>query len=59
MKSLPEHLADFLMTQKDKSLLAYRKRCMELWRDAYGDSVVIEVEKLVKSRWLKNDSSGS
>ena len=53
MKSLPEHMADFMLTQKDKSLLAYRKRCMELWREAYGESVVIEVEKLVMERWKK------
>lgn len=50
-RPLPEHLADFLLSQGDPKLKAYRQKCLAYWRATYGEAVVIEVEKLVTKRW--------
>lgn len=49
-KGIEEHLAEFLLTQKGEELRDYRKRCIQLWREHYGDAVAERVKKIVRER---------
>ncbi len=50
-KTLEEHMADFLLSQKGDEFRNYRKRCLEHWQEHYGEKVAATVEKLVKGKW--------
>ena len=49
-KPLEEHLADFVLMMRNHPL-SYRRECLQLWREKYGDQVAMRVEKLVRDRW--------
>jgi hypothetical protein len=50
MKPREEHMAEFLLSNKGKEGEAYRIRCLNFWREHYGESVVNKVEKLISSK---------
>lgn len=49
-KSIEEHLADFLLTQKGLAFKDYRRRCLIFWREHYGEQVAMRVEAIVMDR---------
>lgn len=47
---IEQHLADFLLANKGEPFRQYRKQCMRLWRECYGESVCIAVAKIVREK---------
>lgn len=54
MKPLEQHLAEYLLSLTRGPWMKYHiRKCMEMWREKYGDSVADKVEKIVRERWHK------
>lgn len=51
MKPIEEHLADFLLLMRDPRMKDYRRRCLEHWREHYGQVIAAKVEAMVTERW--------
>ena len=51
MKPIEESLADFLLLMRDPRMKDYRRRCLEHWREHYGQVIAARVEDLVRERW--------
>jgi hypothetical protein len=45
---LVKHLVDFLLANPGPAFLNYRRRCLALWEETYGETVVAKV----KARFL-------
>jgi hypothetical protein len=51
--SLEAHLSDFILRCcKGHQFKEYRKRCIDHWREIYGDVVADKVTAEVKARWV-------
>lgn len=51
MKPIEETLADFLLQMRDPCMRDYRRRCLEFWREHYGQVIAAKVEAMVRERW--------
>ena len=51
MKPIEETLADFLLLMRDPGMKDYRRRCLEHWREHYGQVIAARVEALVRELW--------
>lgn len=56
LRPIEDHLADFLLQHRDPRMKDYRRRCLEHWREHYGQAIAARVEAMVKERW--NQSPG-
>lgn len=52
-KPIEEHCADFILLHRGEAFKEYRKRCLEYWREHYGDRMADKIEAMVKERWGK------
>lgn len=50
MKPIEEHLADFLLLMREPGMKDYRRRCMALWRERYGQATAAKVMAIAKER---------
>ena len=48
---IEQHLADFLLMHPGKEYSDYRRRCLKLWREHYGEVITAKAEKIVKERY--------
>jgi len=48
---IEERLADFLILMRDPRMKDYRRRCLEHWREHYGQVTAAKVEAMVTERW--------
>lgn len=44
-------MADFMLMMRDPSMKDYRRRCLEFWREHYGQAIAEKVEAMVRDRW--------
>lgn len=49
-KPIEEHLADFLLLMRDPRMKDYRRRCMVLWREHYGQATAAKVMAIARER---------
>jgi hypothetical protein len=56
LKPIEDHLADFLLLMRDPRMKDYRRRCLEHWREHYGQVIAAKVEALVRDRWKSSPS---
>lgn len=52
MKPIEQHLSGFLLSlQRGPWTKAYNRQCLALWKEKYGEQVVMRIERLVKEKW--------
>lgn len=56
---IEERLADFLLLMRDPGMKDYRRRCMALWREHYGQVTAAKVEAMVTERWNAKPNQSS
>ena len=47
---IEERLADFLILMRDPRMKDYRRRCMALWREHYGQATADKIMAIAKER---------
>lgn len=52
-KTIEEHCADFILLHRGEAFRDYRKRCIEFWREHYGQAFSAKVEMRVIELWRK------
>lgn len=56
MKSLEEHLADFILNNcRGELYREYRRQNLELWERVYGQDFALRVKSMIEKRW-KNET---
>lgn len=51
MKPIEHHLAEYLLgLQRGPWLKGYARQCFAIWRERYGEHVVLRVKKIVKEK---------
>lgn len=59
MKPIEQHLADFLLENPGDEFREYRRRCLLLWRDKYGETVARRAHKLAAEKGGRRSASQS
>lgn len=57
-KDLEDHMADFLIDQAKLGLAPYCRRCIEFWRQHYGNELATKVETIARAAFRKGPNDG-